>query len=91
MTIHLIGYALPRANERDDAGLVEAIKAVGTEWWHGFESTWLVSTTKTTTQIRDELAPHLRPNDSLIVVACAAAVAWSGFADTKAYWLSESF
>jgi hypothetical protein len=91
MTIHLIGYQLPRSADRDDTGLVEAIKAIGSEWWHGFESTWLVSTSKTTVQIRDELAPHLRPNDPLIVVACDTAAAWTGFGDTQAYWLSESF
>jgi hypothetical protein len=91
MTIHLIGYAPHRSAEWDDTRLIEAIKTIGSEWWHGLESTWLVSTTKTTTQIRDELASHMRPNDPLIVVACASAAAWSGFGDMQAYWLSESF
>jgi hypothetical protein len=91
MAMHLIGYALPRASERIDAGLIQAIKNIGSEWWHGFESTWLVSTTKTTDQIRDELAPHLSPEGRLIVVACGSAAAWSGFGDTQAYWLAQSF
>jgi hypothetical protein len=90
MSVHLIGHASTAAPGAVNANLVSAIKSIGSGWWQGFESTWLVSTTKTTAQIRDELSPHLRQTDRLVVVACQDAAAWSGFSDMQSHWLSES-
>jgi len=80
MTIYVVGYDLhPKAGETYD-NLINAIKKVGTDWWHCLDSTWLVVTNKTSAQVRDELWKHMNADDQLLVVAYAPHdAAWVGF------------
>ena len=91
MTIYMIGYDLhPKQGETYDE-LIAAIKNVGSNWWHCLDSTWLVVTTKTAVQVRDELWMHMKPDDQLLVVAYAPPnSAWVGFKDSCQSWLKNN-
>lgn len=90
MTTYIIGYDLhPTKGETYDE-LIEAIKNVGTSWWHHLDSTWVVVTNKTAEQVRDELLPHIKTDDQLLVVKSAREAAWYGFNDKGSKWLMDN-
>jgi hypothetical protein len=91
MAIYMIGYDLhPKQGETYEK-LIEAIENVGTARWHCLESTWLVATTKTAAEIRDELWNHMRGDDRLLVVQYAPPyTAWIGFSGDCAGWLTTN-
>jgi hypothetical protein len=92
MAIYMIGYDLqPKPGETYNK-LIEAIKKVGTTHWHWLESTWLVATTKTAAEIRDELWNYMRgDNDRLLVVQYAPPYsAWVGISGDFASWLTAN-
>lgn len=66
MAIQLISYDLI-APGRDYSKLHEAIKNLG-NWWHCLESTWIVNTSRTVSDIRDTLKNYVDDNDRLLVV-----------------------
>ncbi len=86
----MIGYDLRARSGGAYDDLFEAIKNIGSGWWRGLDSIWLVVTTKTPGEVRNALAPHLGPGDQLMVVACGDGAAWTGFSDERAYWLAEN-
>jgi hypothetical protein len=61
-----INYDL-KAPGRDYTGLYEEIKKSG-QWWHYLESTWLVATSETPTQIWNRCAKHIDKNDYLLII-----------------------
>jgi hypothetical protein len=70
--------------------LINAIKGVGTGWWHCLDSTWLVISNKTSAQVRDELWQHMKSDDQLLVVAYAPQnSAWVGFSKECGEWLKR--
>jgi hypothetical protein len=88
MNTLLIGYDLNRPAQ-NYAGLIEAIKSHGT-WWHHLDSTWLVRTTKTPSQLRDELKLLIDANDELLVMNVSGDL-WStwGFDERANAWLRD--
>lgn len=86
MNRFIIGYDLLRPGQ-DYARLFEAIKSVGSTWWHCLDSTWIVITSRTAEQVRDYLAPHMDQNDELLVISCSSPAAWRGFNDECSNWL----
>lgn len=83
----LIGYDLNRPGQ-DYGSLHDAIKALGS-WWHHLDSTWIVDTHKTCTQVRDELSKHIDANDELLVVKLTGEGAWRGFTPKGSEWLKK--
>jgi hypothetical protein len=87
---YAIGYDLHPSKGETYGELIEAIKQVGSTWWHHLDSTWVVVSTKTAKQVRDFLAPHLKSDDQLLVVRLAGEGAWRGFDDNGSKWLKEN-
>ena len=90
MSTKLIAYDLngPGQNYND---LITAIKALGA-WWHHLDSTWLVKSTLSTSQIRDRLKPYLDNNDEILVVNVTEdARSWSGFNESGSKWLRDTW
>ncbi|WP_397428658.1 hypothetical protein [Pseudofrankia sp. BMG5.37] len=84
----MIGYDLTMPGQNYD-GLITAIKGYGA-WWHHLDSTWLVKSDKTPTQIRDDLAKHIDEGDELLVVDVSGdARAWHGFNQSGSDWLRK--
>lgn len=90
MPTKLIAYDLNRPGQ-DYGSLIDAIKALGA-WWHHLDSTWLVKTTLSATQLRDHLAGYLDTDDELLVVDVTGdARAWRGFPTSGATWLKDTW
>jgi hypothetical protein len=85
----LIGYDLNRPGQDYDS-LTKEIKELASTWWHHLDSTWIVRTTKSVTQVRDLLRPHIDSGDELLVVELTGVGAWSGFNQNGGNWLKEN-
>lgn len=91
MATILIGYDLNRPSQNYD-GLHDAIKGLGSAWWHHLDSTWIVKTTKTPKQVRDQLAELVDKNDELLVIDVTARPrAWRGFSERGGAWLKDTY
>lgn len=66
MATLLVGYDLNAPGQKY-AELIEQIKSLG-GWWHHLDSTWLVVTSKTPSQVRDQLTSYLDTGDELLVL-----------------------
>jgi hypothetical protein len=89
MASFLIGYDLNKTG-KDYAGLIEAIKRLGSNWWHCLDSTWIIKHAGPTTVIRDALTPYIDANDELLVVGLTGEGAWRGFDDECSGWLKNN-
>lgn len=89
MAIYMIGYDLHPATGEDYDELFAALEAMGTGYWDCLDSTWLVMTEKTPAEIRDELKPHLKDDDRLLIMRYGTGAAWLGFKNDCRTWLED--
>lgn len=89
MASYLIGYDLNKP-DKDYAELIEAIKAITTNWWHCLDSTWIIKHDGPASTIRNSLSPHIDQNDELLVVKLSGEGAWQGFTDDCSSWLKNN-
>lgn len=90
MATLLVGYDLNKPGQNYE-GLIERLKNVGTNWWHHLDSTWLIKTTMSTVELRDDLARFIDSGDELFVVdVTARAAAWIGFNERGSQWLKDN-
>lgn len=90
MATKLIAYDL-NAPGQNYGELIAAIKSLGA-WWHHLDSTWLVKSTLSTSEIRDRLSQHLGADDELLVVnVTGAARSWRGFNESGSKWLKDTW
>ena len=66
MNTILIGYDLNRPGQ-NYPGLITAIKRLGS-WWHHLDSTWIVETKLSPSEVRDQLKRHVDTGDEIFVV-----------------------
>ncbi len=88
MACFMIACELNRPGD-DYMHLIEAIERLDTQWRQCLGGMWLVITEKSAAAIRDEVKPHIGPNDRLFVAQMGGDVAWRGpdrraFADVAA-------
>lgn len=88
MTTYMIGYDLNKSGQDYD-DLIEAIKTYD-KWWHYLDSTWIIKSSKTATEIRDHLKRHIDSNDELLVAKLSGEAAWAGFSDKGSSWLKTN-
>jgi hypothetical protein len=89
MSTYLVGYDLDKPGQKYK-NLEEEIKALGA-WWHHLDSTWLVVSELSTTQVRDRLQQHIDANDKLIVVRVTGTeAAWYGFSEEGGQWIKDN-
>lgn len=89
MNTYLVGYDLNTPGQNYEE-LYEAIKAIGSKWWHYLDSTWLVKHDGPATDLRDALAPHIDSNDELLIVKLSGEGAWKGFSEKGSKWLKDN-
>ncbi len=89
MASYLIGYDLNKAG-KDYTSLIEAIKKLGSNWWHCLDSTWIIKHDGPAITIRDALARHIDANDELLVVKLTGEGAWTGFNQECSSWLKTN-
>lgn len=75
MAVRLIGYDLSKPGQDYD-GLFDEIKSLGT-WWHCLDSTWLVDTELSASEIRDRVNEQVDTNDSVAVFTISSTGGWA--------------
>ncbi|MBL8776007.1 MAG: hypothetical protein JNK12_08755 [Acidimicrobiales bacterium] len=65
MNTLLVTYDLHKPGQ-DYPGLIDFLK--GFTWWHCLESTWLVKTTLSASDLRDKVGGYLDSNDEVLVL-----------------------
>ncbi|KFX64250.1 hypothetical protein KBK24_0121685 [Burkholderia sp. K24] len=89
MSVYLVGYDLTKKQIQQYDNLFAAIKAYGT-WWHGLDSTWMVVSSDTAAQIRDNLQRHMHSDDRLLVIRVSGESAWTtSFSSEAQDWLRQ--
>lgn len=92
MATYVIGYDLHPKRGETYTNLIKAIESYG-NYWHCLDSTWLVQTPQSATQVRDFLWKHMSADDQLLVVKASGApnhqAAWQGFTGTCQSWLQN--
>jgi hypothetical protein len=64
----LVTYDLQGLN-RDYAGLINELKrAPGIGWWHYLESTWIIATDETPSQLWKRIEPHIHDGDRVLIL-----------------------
>ncbi|VWD12387.1 hypothetical protein BLA18628_03296 [Burkholderia aenigmatica] len=90
MAVYFIGYDLTRKQFQNYENLIAAIKAYKT-YWGNLDSTWLIETTQSSSQIRDNLRQHIHNDDRLLVARLQGEAAWTGnFSNTASDWLKNT-
>ncbi|MCA7985175.1 MULTISPECIES: hypothetical protein [Burkholderia] len=90
MAVYFIGYDLTRKQFQSYENLISAIKAYKT-YWGNLDSTWLIESTQSCSQIRDNLKQHIHSDDRLLVIRVQNEAAWTGsFSDTASEWLKNT-
>lgn len=87
MTIFNISYDLT-APGRDYEDLIDKIKELG-NWAHPVQSTWLVDTNMSLTDVRSSLVAIMDSNDKLIVTTCSKGAAWQKLHPDVVAWIKE--
>ena len=89
MKTYLIGYDLHKPGQ-EYSPLFEKIKELANGYWHHLDSTWVVNSAKTATEIRDILSPYIDSNDELLVIQVAEKWASRGLTDRANAWLRNN-
>jgi hypothetical protein len=88
MSALLVTYDLKQPGQ-DYKPLHDAIKNLGSTWWHYLESTWLVATTRTADAASAALLPHIDKNDRLLVLNITGD-AYQGWLPAEAWeWIRK--
>ena len=79
MDLHVIGYDLNKPGQ-DYEDLYDAIKSY-TNWWHHLDSTWIVKTNDSVSDVRDDLKQHVDSGDDLLVMKLSGVWASKGLSN----------
>ncbi|MFN4364763.1 hypothetical protein [Chryseobacterium hispalense] len=87
MALLLITYDLnnPGQNYEDLYNEIKSYKI----WWHHLDSTWIIKTEKSVSQVRDHLGKYIDLNDELLIVKIDSW-AGKGFKDRAYEWLHNN-
>ena len=88
MATLLVGYDLNKPGQNYDA-LIERLKTVGSNWWHHLDSTWLIRTTMSCSELRDDLKRYIDSGDELLVVDVTGR-SWAGTGFESYDWLHNN-
>lgn len=86
MAVYQIGYDLRKQRNYD--ALYERIKRYG-DWCHALESSWVIVTNQSASDIRDNLLQVLDRDDGLLVTRLQGEAAWYGLGDDVSAWLKR--
>jgi hypothetical protein len=87
MSSFLISYDL--ISNKDYSKLYEAIRNYGS-FAHVLESVWIIKSTKSSTNIRDDLMSYIDSDDKLFVAKLTGESAWVNLATEISNWIKEN-
>ncbi|MBD7976801.1 hypothetical protein [Serpens gallinarum] len=88
MKLYQITYDLRK--QRDYQSLHERIKAYGTRC-RPLESTWIIATSQSSAQVRDNLKAVMDADDGLLVTRLQGDAAWYGLSAKATEWLKNQY
>lgn len=88
MNKYLITYDLKNKSIKNYESLYSAIKNTG-PWWHYLDSTWIVKSNFTATQIWNQLGQHLLRNDFILVIKIDTSDKWGWLPQDAWNWLDS--
>lgn len=86
--LYLVCYDLNSPGQ-DYSELHDEIKSYGT-WWHHLDSTWIIKTTKSASEIRNHLGNYIDSNDELLIVKFGNSWAGRGLSKKAYDWLHNN-
>ena len=86
MKVYQVSYDLRKQRNYD--ALYERIKSYGS-WCHALESSWVIVTTQSASQIRDYLKGAMDQDDGLLVTRLQGEAAWYGLDGERSNWLKQ--
>jgi len=88
MNAFAVTYDLRAKRKPDYKGVFKELKLC-TRWWHYLESTWLVMTDETASELWERLRPHVHSRDSVLIIEVRDNV--SGWLPEKAWaWINRN-
>jgi len=88
MNTYVVSYDL--INQKNYEGLIEEIKSSYGTWAKPLESFWLVKTSSSASQIRDELKKVLDKDDKLIVIEVGSFCATYNVSNEVTAWIHDN-
>lgn len=88
MATLLVGYDLNKPGQDYDA-LIKRLKNVGTSWWHRLDSTWLIKTSMSPKELREDLKSYLDSGDELLIIDVTGAT-WAARGFSSYQWLHDN-
>lgn len=85
MKVYQISYDLRK--QRNYEALYERIKTYN--WCHPLESSWVIATQQSASQVRNYLAQAMDQDDGLLVTRLSGEAAWQNLGDQVSRWLKE--
>ncbi len=90
MTTIMIGYDLVRKDGMDYTKLEDAIKSLG-HWWHCLDSTWLLNTNLSESQVMNHLLNYIGKSDRLLILTPSRpSGTWYGFGEECSRYLTSN-
>lgn len=62
---------------------------MGTSWWHRLDSTWLIKTSMSPKELREDLKSYLDSGDELLVIDVTGAN-WAARGFSSYQWLHDN-
>ncbi|OME23405.1 hypothetical protein [Paenibacillus odorifer] len=85
MSVHVVSYDLNKGG-KDYEGLYKVLKSFA--YWHYLDSTWLIYSSLTATQLFEKLKPHIDANDTCLVIKVTPE--YSGWLTQDAWdWIKQ--
>lgn len=86
MAVYQIDYDLRK--QRNYNALYERLKSYS-QWCKALESTWVIATSQSATEVRDYLMSVMDADDSLLVTRLQGEAAWYGLSDEVSVYLKD--
>lgn len=86
MKVYQVSYDL--RNQRNYDALYERIKSYG-NWCHALESSWIIATNQSASEVTDHLLPAIDKDDGLLVTRLTGEAAWYGVNPKVSEWLKS--
>jgi hypothetical protein len=86
MKVYQVSYDLRKQRNYD--ALYKRIKDYGS-YCHPLESSWVIATSETASQVRDYLAQAMDQDDGLLVTRLQGEAAWRNIDDKISNWLKQ--
>ncbi|HLX08941.1 MAG TPA: hypothetical protein VKY89_13895 [Thermoanaerobaculia bacterium] len=88
MHIYNVSYDLKKPG-RNYAALFTELKRIG-DWWHYLESTWLIATDETASQVWNRISPAIDQNDRVLIIEVVNNT--NGWLTQEAWdWINQHF